>query len=1381
MGVRVKMTTARSAPEGRPTRSALQRPAGPDAGVTDILGSVLLVAITVVFAAGFMYLLLSLPPPTSPTDAVIETFVLPTNNDRLVLEHRGGSPIPLMVLGVTVEINGVPTRVTVGERLAAADPAWSVVTPSGVSKNAGADFVTGDQVRYTDSTLPGKAVSILVLQTSTGAVVLSGATAQQSDTTAPQLQSARTTSTTTIQVNFTEPLRTIDKADFTVSVPTVAISAVVLLGNGSAAEFTTASFATSDVPTVNRIGTPTGTRDVAGNLLAGTASVVSVDGVAPTISSLSSGSPGQTSATITFTTDEAASSNVTFGPTPSLTGRWATGTSTTSHSLSLTSLTAGTQYHYKVTAVDALGNNNTAEAFRTFTTTAITGGSGGGGGSAPNYLQFNATQVTVARGTASGSFTVTLLNGTGHATAPSNDLYVTLITNSTQGYFVNDTDPTVRIAGVVIPTSTPSQNFKFISYDAGSHPAIVAVANNTVAAAHQIAVTGTNPSPPFIQPPSLALNFTTAPATVARGTASTNFTVTLKNTTGATVTAPAEINVTLVTNSTSGYFLDALAGTTRILTVPIAAAASSANFKYVDYNGGTQSVIMAVTHNATPEATVIAVTGTNPSPPFIQPPSNYLNFSTAPASVARGTASTTFTLTLKNTTGSTVTTPTELIVTLASNSTSGFFVSNADGTTLITHVTIAAAASTASFKYIDYAALSNTVITAYAANTTPAAAVIAITGTNPGPYTWNYLQFSGVVSTLARATVSVNYTLTLRNSFGSAVSPDSPPLTITLLTNSTTGYFLNASDGTTLITTISLGTGSSSAQFKYIDYSGGTRTVLAAFAPNVTSVATAVSITGTNPAPVFFQPPPYYLDYTTVVSSVAKDTVTTSFTITLKNSTGTASSPYAPPLTIYLSTNSTRGVFLNDTDGTTIINSITIGTASTTASFKYKDGQGGATSMLLAVATNTTAAMTPITITGTPPSSGGSGDGIGPPPPYYLEFTTSNTTLLPGMVSTSYTVTLRTTDGGGAASPVSPPLTITLETNSTIGYFLNATDGTTPITTVTIGTASTSANFKYVDWRGGAKSVLTASATNTTAARLAVTVTNKGNVFAENGDSVNSVQLRLVYTAEQEDANIVQIGLTIVNPTPSDYDIDLVRLFITPLLATNNFFTTASVAGGTDDDLEACSLTGSGGSDVTCNPAAAVTLKAYSMKIFMLSFTTASTTTAGSTELFAQVNFSSPSISITGGSQNVRHNPTGANLNIFGFDGTDTVTGFQNRTAATAQQVAFRWTMRADAITANTRLWIPIGWAVSVPPQGASNGTANWNIRDPTPWAPGWIDFSVRGVADNTTHIIVIMTPPNNAGALYEFLVETRSTNSETVTAAVADVNDAFRIFVKVV
>lgn len=92
------------------------------------------------------------------------------------------------------------------------------------------------------------------------------------------------------------------------------------------------------------------------------------DTTPPTISNVQVMDITDTSATITWTTDEPADSLVEYGTTTSYGSSEYDPTLTTSHSITLTGLSPGTTYHFRVSSTDAAGNTAVSQDY-TFTTT----------------------------------------------------------------------------------------------------------------------------------------------------------------------------------------------------------------------------------------------------------------------------------------------------------------------------------------------------------------------------------------------------------------------------------------------------------------------------------------------------------------------------------------------------------------------------------------------------------------------------------------------------------------------------------------------------------------------------------------------------------------------------------------------------------------------------------------------------------------------------------------------------------------------------------------------------------------------------------------------------------------------------------------------------
>jgi large repetitive protein len=112
-------------------------------------------------------------------------------------------------------------------------------------------------------------------------------------------------------------------------------------------------------------------RDAAGNTAISTAVAVTVDNAPPVLSAVSSSSVGSSSATISWTTDEASDSRVEYGPTTAYGQVTALASALVrSHSVGLSGLSASTVYHYRVKSRDAAGNLATSADF-TFTTALL--------------------------------------------------------------------------------------------------------------------------------------------------------------------------------------------------------------------------------------------------------------------------------------------------------------------------------------------------------------------------------------------------------------------------------------------------------------------------------------------------------------------------------------------------------------------------------------------------------------------------------------------------------------------------------------------------------------------------------------------------------------------------------------------------------------------------------------------------------------------------------------------------------------------------------------------------------------------------------------------------------------------------------------------------
>ncbi|CAG0957191.1 Serine-aspartate repeat-containing protein D [Methanosarcinales archaeon] len=148
-----------------------------------------------------------------------------------------------------------------------------------------------------------------------------------------------------------------------------------------------------------------------------------IDTTPPAISNVVS-MPDVSSAIIRWNTDESATSNVSYGQSIAYeNGSIVDGTLTTSHAITLTGLTAGTQYHYQINSTDTAGNSaNTADL--SFTTLVTQPGIKSDDFNAPSLNtslwtvvnpQGDATFAIIGNGTSDSLLSITLPAGLSHS------------------------------------------------------------------------------------------------------------------------------------------------------------------------------------------------------------------------------------------------------------------------------------------------------------------------------------------------------------------------------------------------------------------------------------------------------------------------------------------------------------------------------------------------------------------------------------------------------------------------------------------------------------------------------------------------------------------------------------------------------------------------------------------------------------------------------------------------------------------------------------------------------------------------------------------------------------------------------------------------------
>ena len=238
------------------------------------------------------------------------------------------------------------------------------------------------------------------------------------------------------------------------------------------------------------------------------------DTTAPTISGVTVATAGST-ATVTWSTDESATSSVDYGTTAAL-GSTATGAAGTSHSVTLTGLTSGQTYSYRVTSVDTAGNSATSPATS---------------GAAATFTAADTTAPTITGVTVSGSGSSRTITWSTNESSSTSVGYGTTASLGQTATGPAGTSHSVTISGLADSTT---YYYRVTSADAASN-------------------TSTSPAPPAA-PASFATVDTTAPVVtgVAASGSGTTATVTWTTNESATSVVQYGTTATALTSSATG-------------------------------------------------------------------------------------------------------------------------------------------------------------------------------------------------------------------------------------------------------------------------------------------------------------------------------------------------------------------------------------------------------------------------------------------------------------------------------------------------------------------------------------------------------------------------------------------------------------------------------------------------------------------------------------------------------------------------------------------------------------------------------------------------------------------------------------------------------------
>src|SRR5579884_864527 len=615
----------------------------------------------------------------------------------------------------------------------------------------------------------------------------------------------------------------------------------------------------------------------------------------------------------------------------------------------------------------------------------------------------------------SGALVVQLQDGKGNAVAATSNLTVQLSSSSSTGHFLDLSGKALTNSSVTIASGSSFALFEYEDSQAGNPTITLKTSDSSASGQTTFGVHNT-------------LAFTTPIQVLAPNQVSGTITIQLQDGKGNAIKAASNMTINLSSSSSTGKFLDTAGKLLSTPSITIAAGSSSASFKYEDSQSQSfASTIFANSSNLSTSGSQNVYIG---APMVITTPSQTLT---------AGQASNPITIQLESAAKSSVT------IHLTSTSSGGKFLTSS-GSLLpsvngVYSITIAAGASSASFKYQDSQTGSAFLVATNANDATQSANVVEYIGV-PGQ------SFATIVS--PAQVIALNHpsqliTVQLQSNGAPVMTPSN--LTLNLSSSSSTGKFLDSSGNPLAHASITIPAGSSSATFEYEDSTAGLVQLTASQTNgSVFGISQLEEVGGVK------------LAFSTTAQTFSPGQASQPITVQLQDSNGNAIKALSD-VTISLSSSANTGTQFLDTTGKPLTSpSITIAAGTSSASFEYESTLGGKQTLTASLQAYGAFNAPPLSATQQETIQGASA----------LAFTTSRQTVTAGQTSGVVTVQLRDSNGNPATAPsggttidLSGAFTTFLDTN---GNPLSTSNG---FAILSIAAGSSSASFKFTTTHAG--------------------------------------------------------------------------------------------------------------------------------------------------------------------------------------------------------------------------------------------------------------------------------------------------------------------------